>query len=204
MNTIFQQRDTFLNHRYFELTDSGLKMRYKSAFNSWEVVVKFEDLGAEVVTHKKGTTAFLICFLGASLLSIYSAMAGSKTANPEGQWMIAVTALGFLLAYLVTYERSLFLVKFGDRSFVEFFIDKPSRRQVDDYIALVLKQRNDVLLAKYGELNPAFPYDQNRGNQTWLLNNGVITMEEYNERIDALDLMFNKPVSKIGFEIGEN
>lgn len=201
------QKDFFFNQRIFELSDTGLHAQKKGLFHDTEYSVDFDDIGIRVLKEKLGRNGWLVGSIIALLLSMIlfaqRTIGGDVGSGAEVFYLMIGLVCG--LVFILTYKRKFYLVKSGNTNAIEFIEDKPSKKELDDFIDRLKIRRKQALEAKYGEINLMLSYEQNYHNLMWLLNNDVIAKDEFDKRISVLNSQFNSPIGRqIGFNLGEN
>ncbi len=108
-----------------------------------------------------------------------------------------VLALTFLLSYFLLRPKVFFL-KTNTGKFIKFRISK-NENEVALFVKIVIEKRNSFLKLRYGLPNSYISYDAQFSNFNILLNEGIITMEEYQNNIDALSKIFEQTMPKQTF-----
>jgi|GEM_PF-2059396 hypothetical protein len=175
--------------RFFKFTEIGLFVHSKTFFKTHEYELKYEDIGTKLIYIKKGLKAWLIptCILiFLSLILLIDRLNGGDVEK-GAEIFYLIPGLGCLIGYLLTYEKSCYLVKPNNKNAIKFLIDKPSKEQLSDFLKELDKNRKHYLLAKYGDLNRNLTYEHQYNNLTWLRDNDVLSSDEFQEKKAKLD-----------------
>jgi hypothetical protein len=198
MSDTFIQKDLFFKTNKFELTETGIKGHRKTLFGSTEFFVDYNNLGVRILKTKSGSRRWLIA-AGVFLLFFVAVLFTNNHAKSAPAFHILASMI-CVLVYLLTYKRGYFLVQPGNRNALQFFYDKPSQSELDNFIAAIKEKRNNVLCSQFGKINSLLPYQQNHSNLLWLYNNDALTKEEFDKKLVELDSGFKNPKeNKIGF-----
>ena len=201
------QKGRFFNTKIFELTDTGLRGQNKGLFSANEYFVDFDDIGIRILKEKAGRNGWLAASTIALILAMFlfaRRLFGGDVGNGAEFFYLLVSGVCGLV-FILTYKRKFYLVKSGNLNAIEFFDDKPSKKELEDFLEKIKERRNQTLENKYGQINPMLSYEQNHQNQMWLLNNDVIHKDEFDKRTKELDSTYSSTVrNKIGFNLGEN
>lgn len=206
MNRI-EQTSKFFNKRVYELTDNGLKGQVKQLFNASEFFVDYENIGVRILRSKSGNTPLLVIAIIGLALTVFVLTVRLFGGHVEGGTEILYLTIGLVtgLLYWLTYSKSLYLVQPGNNNAIEFIYDNPTKEELEQFIEVLKAKRNEVLEVKYGQVNGLLPYEQSHQNLIWLLNNDVISKDEFNTRLSDLNSKFPQPTArKIGFEMGSD
>ena len=84
-----------------------------------------------------------------------------------------------LLAFLSPMRNEVHLV--GGAQQVTFLLDRPSKKEMEDFIEEIIKRSRKILLEKFGKIDPDLPEETQINNLYWLKNRGIISEEEYEE-----------------------
>jgi len=73
------------------------------------------------------------------------------------------------------------LLLVGGAQQVMFLLDCPTKKEMEDFIAEILKRSRKVLLDKFGKIDPDLPEETQINNLYWLKNRGLISEDKYEE-----------------------
>lgn len=190
-NTLYQIGFPF-NRKWFEIGADGLSVRYKNLLGGSEYYVKFEQLGVKTIKTKSGNIAWLIAgffALGIGVLLLVDELGKEKPEYDSSLFYLVAGALCFF-TYLFTFKRIFHLTRVDNTNAIAFLIDKPSKKELQDFIQQLKDKRKDYLLAKYGLLTSMLPYEQQHQNLLWLNNIEALSHEEYTGKIEELNRLF--------------
>lgn len=173
----FKQRNWFESIKY-QILEDGIKQSYRSLSNSFEQIIKFEEIGSETIKDSKRKKAWLLAGVVFLILTVAVMLASISAKNDfmEGLvfWPI-VSGICFLIYFTAKVDRIFLIGKVN-----VFFLNKKSDlEKVDRFIKIVLDKRKCYLKEKYAyieyELDPSTQIERLK----WMLDEKVITTEEY-------------------------
>lgn len=170
----------------FELTGNTLQIKTKSLGERKEWSVEVEYIGEErfLKTYSRiGPRIIGSIFLLVALISVIGFSLEKDWSNGDniGALVLGVVLFGGLglLAFLAPLHNELILV--GGSAQVMFLLDSPSKQEMENFIAEIIKRSRKVLLDKYGKIDADLPEETQFNNFYWLKNRGLISEEEYQE-----------------------
>jgi len=168
--------------REFELINDTLKVKYSAWGEVKEWTVNLENIGENIVyqtaTRKK---AFVISlFLVAFLIFITIALFMSDDVN--GNLPVVVTAYiicGGLMALLwfLPLKKEMHIV--GGSSGLTFYQDSPTAEDANRFVNELIARSKELLVDKYGKVDPDLPEETMIGQFFWLKNRNLISEERY-------------------------
>nr|MBD3620689.1 hypothetical protein [Sunxiuqinia sp.] len=171
-------------YREFELKDNILHVKTKSLGEKNEYTIDIEFLGDEKFykTHSRlGPRIIGIVFFAIMLIAIYGFLLEenrSESSNIVGLVLGIIVGGGIgLLAFLSPLRNELHLV--GGSSQVMFFLNSPSKEEMENFVEEIIHRTRSVLLEKYGKIDPDLPEEIQMNNLYWLKNRGLISEEAY-------------------------
>ncbi|RIH63334.1 hypothetical protein D1164_20320 [Mariniphaga sediminis] len=171
-------------YREFELQDNILHVKTKSMGEKNEYTIDIEFLGDEKFykTHSRlGPRIIGIVFFAIMLIAIYGFLLEenrSESSNIVGLVLGIIVGGGIgLLAFLSPLRNELHLV--GGSSQVMFFLNSPSKEEMENFVEEIIHRTRSVLLEKYGKIDPDLPEEIQMNNLYWLKNRGLISEEAY-------------------------
>jgi hypothetical protein len=183
--------------KIFQVNDSGVVITsFTNKTLPSEENIAFENINGDRFFHIDKSPQYLVCaaviLIIASYILIDAIHANSENYLPAGVW--ATGGIAFILLYFLHRPKIFFLKTYAGR-YIKFLVSKDSS-EIQSFIADVLKKRNDYLKIKYGMPNPHLNYDSQFSNLNILQKERVISMEEYKEKIDELNRLFNQTAPK--------
>lgn len=76
----------------------------------------------------------------------------------------------------------------------------PDEETVNHFISDIYKNRDEYLVKEYGQINPLLPYEQQYNNFQYLKKLEVLSEEEHEKKLEALNLISKLNVPPIGFD----
>jgi hypothetical protein len=194
----FYQQKLF-EKRWYSFTDEGLHIKYKKVLKTHEYELKYEDIGTRIIQSKTGVRQWLIATIIFTIISltllIDRATGGDVERGAELIYIFLALMCG--AGYYFTYKKSCFLA-------IELLINNPSKHQFEDFLTEIKSRRRDSLLERYGQLNKNLSYEYQHSNLTWLLDNEVLSKQEFNERLTQLNNLQPSATTVTGFTFGKN
>ena len=192
--------------KIFQVNDSGVVITsFTNKTLPSEENIAFENINGDRFFHIDKSPQYLIggavILIIASYILIDVIHTNSENYLPAGVW--AMGGITFILLYFLHRPKVFFLKTYSGR-YIKFLVSKdPS--EIQSFIADVLKKRNEYLKIKYGMPNPHLNYDSQFSNLNILQKERVISMEEYKEKIEELNRLFNQTAPKqIFYRYSEN
>lgn len=197
------QTEKIFKHRIFEITENGLKGQDKGLFKNTEYFVNFEDIGVKVLKTKSGGRKWLyatLVFGFLTLIMLIMKIAGGDVGKGSEIFYLCLTFVcGFI--YWISSTDSFYLVQQGNKNAIEFFSNKPSKKELNDFIEELKSKRAETLKYKYGQINELLPYELNYNSILWLFNCEAINKVEYDNKMIELNSLFKiQSKEKIGFK----
>ena len=107
---------------------------------------------------------------------------------------IVLVVVGYFVLQPKMYDLKTFTGKF-----LKFRINK-NESEVAEFVKTAIIRRNEYLKLKYGTPNPYLSYDSQFSNFNIMVQEQIITAIEYQDKLEALNKLFNqkKPVQTFG------
>lgn len=207
MDETLVQKDLRFRYKSFLITKHGLEVIQKSLFSSSEYMVAYENIGTRTYKDSRGIYGLLFSATIVGMISILMYVLKGEGEDIESSASLFYAGLStiLLIIFLITYKRNFYLVKYGNVNAIEFFHNKPSKKEVEAFIEVLKTTRNSFLLNKYGKIDFSLTYEENYRNLAWLSNNEVINNIEFNNLVDNLkEEMENQKPKKIDFYFNQN
>jgi hypothetical protein len=151
----FNQFDiNFTRFRYI-VENTGIRVINRRMFSGSERFVRFENIGSEIIKVREKKLAWLIpsvLFLVFALTVFINRINGGKVGGGAEIFHLSISA-GFFITYAFTRKNSLFLVKDGQESGIEFIGTKIYEKRLNQFIKQLLQRRDDYLNSKYRVFN---------------------------------------------------
>ena len=170
----------------FELiNDSELLIKEKSFLNSKEWTVDIESIGHHKIVEEYSRNGLRIvgsCFILIALTS-WIAFFVEDNLNGEFDGLIWGGLFSVLLG-ITCFKAPLnnFLILNGGYSNLKFFLDSPSREEVEAFADKLIVVSKNKIREKYSRIDSDLPEDTFMNQLNWLLNSKLINEEEYNEK----------------------
>lgn len=172
--------------REFKLIGNTLHIKTKSYGEKNEYQIDVEYLGEErfykTYSHLGPRIIGSVFFL-VMIVSVVGFLMEKDWSNGDniGALILGVFLFGGLglLAFLSPMRNEVHLV--GGAQQVTFLLDRPSKKEMEDFIAEIIKRSHKVLLEKFGKIDPDLPEETQINNLYWLKNRGLISETEYEE-----------------------
>lgn len=186
----------------FEIDDAGLFRKVINKKSETEFHIPFEKISSNRsfvnLENKNGLWIGLAFLLLTIVLFVLSFKDNSIEKGSSAIWLTA-SVICFIV-YFNSKEKKVLLFTTENKS-IEFIGDNPSREIVDEFINELIKERNTNLNSKYGQPTKLLEFTPQLENFNWLLNTRVISKAEYEQKVSALNSLFNSNSSnnQIGF-----
>jgi hypothetical protein len=196
-NILKQQR--LLTKRYFEITNNSLKISVKKPFKYYEEDFSFEEIGKKVFIKKSfnryAVTGSVIALVGL-LITAGGRLSGDKTISIEDilfYFILTIIASGILLVTALN-TTNLMLV---DKRYIAFFSKSTNKKEVTDFLALILAEQKKHMINKYARKEQFLPPERLMDQIIWLKDRDIISETEF-ENLKAELFPISSPNS-IGF-----
>lgn len=181
-----KQKNSF-RRREFELKGNILQIKTKSLseINEWSINIEF--LGEERFYKSQSRIypaifgLFFIAFMIFCIV-IYLTEENKSEALPVLLFGIGLGGGIGVLCFLFPLKNELHLV--GGSKQIMFFINKPSKKEMHNFIDEVIKRSRKILLSKYGRIDPDLPEETQMDILYWLKDRNIITTEKFEELRD--------------------
>lgn len=174
------QKQGFTSYEFL-LLDDTIAVKQDTIIEHKEWIVKLDQLGYETVIEKEASLLrdLVAVFLGLCSMLIVIVNAADHS-NHMNIWLwIALCTSNFWLAtamYFTPITNELRLV--GGAEELVFLSDKPSEKEVREFVDEIIKRSKKVLLRKYGN-DPDLPENLMISQLNWLLDIGVIDNDAF-------------------------
>jgi hypothetical protein len=206
MKTLSQKKR--FKHFEFEIADSGLVKKVIHKNGESKFTIPFEKISnnQSIITYQQKSALWIGLSLSALSLLLFWASFNKKNEIEPFASLIWLVIGGGLLGYYFFGKEEKLLLYMTDNQSIEFIADMPSKEEVAEFIQKLSAERNLSLVSKYGRPSRFMDYSPQFDNLNWLLNAGVISKAEYDEKIVTLNSIFkiaSSEKAQIGFLPGE-
>ncbi|WP_434037426.1 hypothetical protein [Formosa sp. 4Alg 33] len=170
----------------FELiNDSELLIKEKNFLNSKEWTVDIESIGHQKIIEAHSRNGLRIvgsCFI---LIALTSWIAFFVEDNLNGEFDGLIWGGLFSLVLGITCFKAPLnnlLILNGGYSNLKFFLDSPSREEVEAFVNTLIALSKDKLRQKYSRVDSDIPEDTFMNQLNWLLNSKLISEKEFEEK----------------------
>jgi len=165
----------------FILLDDTLSVRQVTFTEKKEWVLKLDKIGFEIVTKKEASLIIKLVAIYLGLCSVIMVIANAVDhSNHMSTWCwIALSTINFWLATMMFFTpvtNELCLV--GGSEKLVFLSDKPSEKEVREFVDEIIQRSKKVLLRKY-DIDRDLPENLMISQLNWLLDMGIIDNEAF-------------------------
>jgi hypothetical protein len=157
--------------------------------------VPFENIKSDRFFLKHRSPMLLI-LAGVVLMIFVLIVADSNKNNTQypsiNNFTWPILSLLFLGSYFFLQPRVYFLKTFTGK-YIKFNIRK-NEMEVAEFVREIITRRNEYLLLKYGTPSSYLSYDAQYSNFNIMAREGIITVQEFHEKIDELNSIFKQTV----------
>ena len=171
-------------HREFEIANDILKVKYSTLGETKEWTVSLENIGDELVyisaTRKKGYVISSVMVVFLIFITIALLMSDDVNGNLPvvlGSYLICGMVMGLL--WFLPLKKEIHLV--GGAVNLTFYQDSPSVEKANIFVNELIKRSKELLIDKYGKVDPDLPEDTMINQFNWLKNRNLISEETYME-----------------------
>ena len=163
------------------MDDNQMRVVHKTPTERTEWIVSFDEIGHKLVykSYPK-TIKFLALGFTAILVTtlIVMAMLEEDTVDTRTLTILLLTwpVLG-LLIYFFSDKNDVYLT--GGAQNIIFFRNKPSEKEVDGFIELIISKSKDYLIQKNGQIDLDLPEEVQMNQFYWLRNSNIISEDEF-------------------------
>lgn len=189
-----EQRKLFVT-REFEITEKGLKYKFKNLTSSLELEIPFEEIGTKRIDQKLTSNRFLAFALfmsAASLAKVYYLFKGDHTDYIFTLVVVCISILLFFVTYYLSKES--ILLESVNPPFIEFYSKRPDEHTVEDFIHELQLTTKNYLIKKYAERDLNIPVESQLETISLLKNRNIINEKEYEELTNRLTKPNHNPI----------
>lgn len=164
------------------INETELVIKEKYLLSSKEKTIHIEHIGHQktIQTHSRIGVNIIGGFFMA--LAITSWITSIFTENPNGE--IDVLIWGGLFMFVLGFicfiaPMNNILTVSGGNVYLEFFLDAPSKNEVEIFVDSLIKLSKEKIKKKYSRIDIDLPEETFMNQINWLLNNNIINEEEY-------------------------
>lgn len=190
--------------KQYTITQSGVLI---TTFNNLKLPTEehiiFENIKNDRLFYKHKSPILLIA-AGVSLLFYIIILADSlkhHTNYPTINKFTWPTLTLLLVASYFLFQPKAYLLKTFTGKYIKFAINK-NEQEVSEFTAKLIENRNQYIRLKYGQPTLHLSYDSQISNFTIMARENIITAQECQEKIDALNRLFNQTTPPVKTFIG--
>jgi hypothetical protein len=162
--------------------------------------VPFEQIKRDKFHHAERPTLILLTGGVLFFILVLIEVSSSSKENPNHYSVIAI--LGFLsglsFASYFLYQQRFYFVKTFSGNFIEFRVNNNSE-EINEFVKVLIAERDEYLMKNYGRPNLHFSYDAQFSNFQIMHREGILTSEEFESNLKALNILFEQTVPKNSF-----
>ncbi|WP_165748749.1 hypothetical protein [Cellulophaga sp. Z1A5H] len=170
----------------FELIkETELLIKEKYLLSSKEKTIDIESIGHQklIETHsRKGLNIIGSCFV---LVALTCWITPFFNENPNDELDVLIWGGIFMLVLGITCFKAPMdntLTLSGGYVNLRFFLDSPSKKEVEIFVDTLIKLSKEKIKAKYSRIDADLPEETFMNQLNWLLNNKLISENEYTEK----------------------
>lgn len=174
-----------LRRRTFEVVGDQIKLMYKTSSETKEWTVNLDSIGNKILIEKKSRKGGILLggfFLAFGIFFIAVNLADKENTLALWAW-IAIGAFYLFLSILifaVPLKNELHIT--GGYSQLTFFLESPSREEVDRFVEKLMLKSKKLILERYSKIDPDIPEETMMNQLIWLRNNGMLSEIEFEEK----------------------
>jgi len=194
-----KQKKNFVT-RELRFTESKLFYNVSKFGNENEVDILFENLNGEKVSHKSTNHTLLIIsgiiYLIAIIVQI-SLFRGGTGEKFAGLFWAGIGTI-FLIIYFLS-RQNFWKIRLANDSYIYIHKNIPNKSATDQFIAELMKSRNEFLRENYALVDENLSYESQLNNFKWLKSIDAITKAEFDQKYKELKQSVKPEKSNIGF-----
>jgi hypothetical protein len=171
----------YLEHREFKIFEKEVTVKIRKNYEQTEWTIPFEELGFKKVyqSNPKTLNYIVVSVVTVFLLVMTSVFFFQKNSIDSATYYVNLFLWG-LIAIIFSFvgkKNELFLT--GGQTSLAFLRDRPSEKQVDQFIEKLIESAKKHLKKKYTRIDKDLSEEIQLNNFYWLRNIEIITDEEY-------------------------
>ena len=176
-----------LKRKEFEFLNNGeLIVKEKRFLKTTEFSVNIEHIGTKkhIESHSRTGLKIVASFFFLIAFSSWIALFFEEKSEISENILLAISGLFIFGLGVSCFYAPLnnFLTLHGGQVNIQFFLDSPSRQNVEDFADRIIKISKEKIKKKYTRIDPDIPEDVFMQQLHWLLNNDYINEQEYAEK----------------------
>jgi hypothetical protein len=187
--------------KIYTIEQGGLRIQsLKNRKLPSESHLPFEQIRRDKFYHVERPGLFALS--GGIFLFIFAliTVSSSSKENPNHYSALAIT--GFLsvssFVFYFLYQQSFYFVKTFSGTFIKFRI-KNNAEQINEFVKALIAKRDEYLKKNYGRPNLYFSYDAQFSNFHIMHREGILSSEELESNLKALNNLFEQTAPKNSF-----
>ncbi|WP_298237506.1 hypothetical protein [uncultured Algibacter sp.] len=188
----FKQYDIKLNKKLFEIEKDGLRVISKTISSHSEDFFEFESIGNIITIEKRRLLIPLfisIMFIGMSTLLFIGQLNGGNYGKGAIAFYYFIGFL-FLSVFFFFGKNYLYLSQKNRSTHIQFLNNNPSNKKLRAFIEELQIIKKSRLIEKYGVYDEDKTYNEHRNQLKWLLDNEIISKEEYRIHLEQVERNF--------------
>lgn len=199
-----KQKTTF-NTREFKLFDSKLHYSYSKFGTKNEVVIAFEEISGDKVSHISSNFTLLSLSLAVTLVGIAIIGIVFLVAEPIVNWglfifaaVLIIVGIGLFISYWMS-RTNYWKIRLNDGRQLFFHKDGPNGEQTEKFIDELYNLRNKFLRRNYMTVDKNLNYESQLDNFRWLRSIHAISQDEFDSLYNELKRTVDPLKTNIGF-----
>jgi hypothetical protein len=190
-----------LTRQEFVSAAGELRVWEKSLFSRRDITVPFEDFGRGIEQRTEDNIfklfiAFISCIaFGAMMATVFR---GVDSAGFFVELFVLAILLMQAKGWFKTYLAIIPTANFGN---IEIRGSLHDQEKIQAFINAFQLSKAAYMREKYGKIDRSLPFEYQKNNLLWLLNDGFISQEEFNEMNDDLHGQLCQAKTRIGFRL---
>lgn len=178
----FSQKRLFKKRR-ITIQEKGINLWYKDGGSEYELFIPYEDLlMSKISKHSEKDMLIAIAGIILSVLGgcfLFFSIISPKQFNTVTPILFLVIASVLFGIYYFMGSKKDLTIPMTNHTKIILFQDKPSAEEFSVFLENLRNAYNNYLLRVYGNVTPKLAIESQLNDLTWLRNNNVITLDEF-------------------------
>lgn len=195
------KQHNLFDFKEFELLEDCLKIREKSSIEYTEITISYEKITKDIRVYRQKSILWLVISIAIFFITLSYIINEFIYHQPySGSWLFwGFLFIASISLYYASCQNFIKLMTY-DGGFILFFGNKPSKEKINDFIDNLINKRNTYLKSKYSKVDPDYPIDEQLYKIKWLLDEKLITDEEFQSlKIKLLKDKYGSLNNSLGF-----